>query len=75
MSPAFQLRLRELLETSVRYLGCQLVIATHSPFLLSMEGARIYDLDASPVEIRNWWELENVRTYYEFFEENRKLFR
>lgn len=75
MSPAFQLRLRELLETSVRYLGCQLVIATHSPFLLSMEGARIYDLDASPVEIRSWWELENVRTYYEFFEENRKLFR
>ena len=36
-----------------------------------MEGARIYDLDASPVEIRNWWELENTKIYYDFCQEHR----
>ena len=53
--------------------GSQFIIATHSPFLLAMEGARIYDLDSNPVEIRNWWELENVRIYWDFFEANRSL--
>ena len=74
MSPRMQLELKKLLETQVRFCGCQLIIATHSPFLLSMQGARIYDLDESPVDIRNWWELENVRIYYDFFKEYRGLF-
>jgi hypothetical protein len=39
-----------------------------------MSGARIYDLDASPVAIKNWWELENTRIYYEFFKQYRHLF-
>ena len=74
MSPAMQLELLRMLTEKVRYCGCQLIIATHSPFLLSMEDARIYDLDASPAEIRNWWELENTKIYYEFFKKNRGLF-
>jgi predicted ATPase len=74
MSPRMQLELKKLLETQVRFCGCQLIVATHSPFLLSMQGARIYDLDETPVDIRNWWELENVRIYYDFFKENRELF-
>ncbi len=74
LSPAYQLKLRELLETSVRYLGDQFIIATHSPFLLSLEGARIYNLDARPAECCRWWELGNVRVYYDFFRENRGLF-
>ena len=74
MSPAMQLELLQILAKKARYCGCQFIIATHSPFLLSMEGARIYDLDASPVEIRNWWELENTRIYYDFFARNKKLF-
>ena len=75
MSPRMQLELKKLLETQVRFCGCQLIVATHSPFLLSMQGARIYDLDESPVDIRNWWELENVRIYYDFFKENSELFK
>jgi hypothetical protein len=39
-----------------------------------MQGARIYSLDESPVDIRNWWELENVRIYYDFFRGYRDLF-
>jgi len=40
-----------------------------------LNGARIYDLDADPVDIKNWWELENVRAYYEFFKKHRELFK
>lgn len=74
MSPKMQLELKKMLEEFSRYCGCQFVIATHSPFLLAMEGARIYDLDSSPVAIRNWWDLENVRIYWDFFEQNGHLF-
>ncbi len=74
MSPKTQLELMHLLEELARYCGCQLILATHSPFLLAMSGARIYDLDASRVVIKNWWELENTRIYYTFFQKYRHLF-
>ena len=74
MSPKMQLELMQMLENMARFCGCQFIIATHSPFLLSLKGARIYDLDASPVDIRNWWELENTKTYYEFFSRYKNLF-
>lgn len=74
LSPKLQIELKGLLEERARYCGCQFVIATHSPFLLSMRGAKIYDLDSSPVDIKKWWELENTRLYFDFFMENRSLF-
>ncbi len=74
MSPAMQLELTKMLEKMARYCGCQFIIATHSPFLLALEGARIYDLDSRPVEIKNWWELENTKIYFDFFNRNRHLF-
>ena len=64
-----------MLVKMARFCGCQFIIATHSPFLLSMDGARIYDLDASPADIKNWWELENTRIYFDFFKRYEKLFR
>jgi hypothetical protein len=39
-----------------------------------MDGAKIYDLDSTPVKVKHWYELENVRIYYEFFKENEDLF-
>lgn len=74
LSPRMQLELLELLERKKRYCGCQFIISTHSPFILSMRNARIYDLDATPVDVKNWWELENVRLYFDFFEKYRGLF-
>ena len=74
MSPAMQLELVKFLEQMARYCGCQLIIATHSPFLLALEGAKIYDLDTVPVEVRNWWELENTKIYYDFFKKYQSLF-
>jgi predicted ATPase len=67
LAPERQLELVKFLEDSVRYFGCQFVISTHSPFFLALKGAKIYDFDENPVNIRSWTELKNVRSYYEFF--------
>ena len=74
LSPQRQLELLEFIQNSARFFGCQFIIATHSPFLLALRGARIYDLDESPVDIKKWTELEGVRTYFEFFEAHKGEF-
>ena len=58
----------------MRFFGCQFVIATHSPFLLSMREAKIYDLDEDVVDVKRWTELKNVRAYYEFFKKHEDEF-
>ena len=67
LSPKRQIELMSFIEDSARFFGCQFIISTHSPFLLAIKGAKIYDLDESPVSVKPWTSLENVRTYYEFF--------
>jgi len=67
LSPKRQMELTEFIEDSARFSGCQFIISTHSPFMLALRGAKIYDLDESPVGVKRWTELENVREYYEFF--------
>ena len=74
LSPIYQIQLIKLILECCHYCDCQFIIATHSPFLLSMDGAKIYDLDSTPVKVKNWYELENVRIYYDFFKENEDLF-
>ena len=69
-----QQELCEYIRTSARHYGCQFVIATHSPILLAIPDARIYDLDACPVVAKPWTELENVRRYFDFFEAHRQEF-
>jgi predicted ATPase len=67
LSPKRQLELRSFLEDSARFFGCQFIISTHSPFLLSIREAKIYSLDENPVAVKRWTELENVRAYHDFF--------
>lgn len=74
LSPKFQTQLVEIIQSKARYCGCQFVIATHSPFVLSLNGAKIYDIDSVPVDIKKWWELENTKTYFEFFNKHKDLF-
>ena len=74
LSPALQIELVKFIEDSARFYGCQFVISTHSPFILSMKGARIYDLDSRPAGERKWTDLENVRLYYNFFKDREKEF-
>lgn len=74
LSPARQQELVDFLESSARFFGCQFIIATHSPFLLAMRGAKIYDLDGDPAAVRKWTQLENVRAYYDFFKRHEEEF-
>ncbi|MBQ8509018.1 MAG: AAA family ATPase [Clostridia bacterium] len=67
LSAKLQNDLVQFIEDSVRFYRCQFILSTHSPFLLAMKGAKIYDLDSVPVVERDWTELGNVRVYYEFF--------
>lgn len=70
LSPKRQMELMQLIEDYARFFGCQFVISTHSPFLLALKEAKIYDLDSDPVDVKKWTELDNVRTYYDFFKEH-----
>ena len=74
LSPKRQIELMSFIEDSARFFGCQFIISTHSPFLLAIKGAKIYDLDESPVSVKPWTSLENVRTYYEFFKHHDSAF-
>lgn len=74
LSPVKQKEMVKFIEDSVRFFGCQFVISTHSPFVLSVKGAKIYDLDEDPVDVKKWVQLENVRVYYELIKEHEEEF-
>ena len=74
LSAKWQIELARFLQGAARAFHCQLIIATHSPFILSIPGAWIYDLDAQPIQTDKWYNLENIRCYYELFKRNEKLF-
>lgn len=74
LSPKRQLELVKFIEDSARFFNCQFIIATHSPFLLSMRNVKIYDMDEEPVDVKRWTELSNVRAYYDFFKQHENEF-
>lgn len=69
LSPKFQKELAKMLVDYTRFFSCQFIIATHSPFFLSINDARIYDFDLTPTRVCNWMELENVKLYAELFKD------
>ena len=74
LSPANQVALAEQINKMTRFLGCQFIISTHSPFMLGTLNAKIYDLDSGELEEKRWTELANVRYFYEFFRKYREEF-
>ena len=74
LSPENQLVLADFLAESVRYCGNQLVISTHSPFLLALPGAKIINLDDHSRIAESWTQLKNPRTYFEFFKKHEHEF-
>jgi len=66
------LRLLALLQ-GMTAAGSQVLLATHSPVLASLPGARIYELDASGAHARDWTELELVRDWQAFFDDPARL--
>lgn len=74
LSAENQLKLKQFIEESARFYNCQFIISTHSPFLLGLQDAKIYDLDIIPVRERKFNELSNIKLYYNFFKEREHLF-
>lgn len=74
LSPENQTVLADKLNKMARFLGCQFIISTHSPFMLGTLNARIYNLDSKELEETQWTKLENVRYFYDFFEKHREEF-
>lgn len=70
LSPVKQQELQKFLEDSARFFGCQFIISTHSPFLLSLKGAKIYDMDEETVDVKRWTELPGIRLYFDFFKKH-----
>ena len=75
LSAENQIKLKKFIEDSARFYNCQFIISTHSPFLLNLLEAKIYDLDSVPVETKKWTELENIKLYHEFFKEHESEFK
>lgn len=71
LSAINQVKLKKFIEESTRFYNCQFVIATHSPFLLGLQNALIYDLDDEVCETKEFDELESIKVYKEFF--NKKI--
>ena len=74
LSPERQIQLAHFIEDAARFFGCQFIISTHSPFLLAMKGAKIYDLEGTPITTKRWTLLSNVRQYFQFFKAHENEF-
>ena len=74
LSIEFQIELAEYISATARATRSQFIIATHSPILLSMENAKVYNLDAYPASVCRWTDLPNVRKYFDFFMEHKEEF-
>lgn len=59
LSPIHQLSLLSVLKEKVNQ-GCQFIIATHSPILMALPDAEIWNFDAYPIEKVSWEDVEHV---------------
>lgn len=71
LSPTMQIELKEYIIASAKGFRCQFIIATHSPFFLSIPEAKIIDLDCYPCSEKKWTDLEHIRVFFQFFEEHK----
>lgn len=74
LSASHQKELAEFISDSARFYNCQFIISSHSPFILSIKGAVVYDLDDVPAKVKKWSELDCMREYYELFNERKNEF-
>ena len=74
LSAQSQERLAEYIENATRFYNCQFIICSHSPFMLSLKGARVYSMDACPVCPVRWTDMANIRAQYDFFMRHRREF-
>lgn len=75
LSANLQKMLADFIVDSVRFYDCQFIIYTHSPFLMAMQNALVYDLDTSPVRSVFWSDATGVRLWWDFFAEHAEKMR
>ena len=75
LSCELQMKLAQYIEESARYFGCQFIIATHSPFLLALDNAKIYNLDGDPATVSRFCDLPNMKLFYNLFKKHEKEFK
>lgn len=74
LSSRLQIDLADFILGMTRAYGCQFIISSHSPFVLSIPYAKIYDMDMSPVGTCRWTDLPNIRIYHDFFKDHNEDF-
>jgi predicted ATPase len=74
LSPLSQLALIAMLKDMVGQ-NAQFIIATHSPILLALPGARILDFDSQPARWASYEDLEHVRLTREFLADPDRFLR
>lgn len=75
MAPQYQQELANYISVLAYMCNCQFIIASHSPFMLSMNDAKIYDLDSPACRICKWYELPNMKIYYQLFKRFESRFK
>lgn len=68
LSPKTQLKLLDVLKSAMATNHSQFIIATHSPILLSLDGARILGFDTAPIEEIDYKDTEQFKVYRDFFQ-------
>ena len=75
LSPGSQLDLLRILDAAVRAGQAQFIIATHSPILLALPGARILSFDHSTIREAAYIETDHYRIYKDFMADQQKYLR
>ena len=74
LSLPYQAKVADIMRYAAFHEKAQLLVATHSPIFLSMEGASVIDLDEEPPRKKKWTELANVVLLRDFFLSHEKDF-
>lgn len=74
LAAELQIELANFIPGMARHFNCQFIISTHSPFLLAIEYAKIYDMDENPVKTSKWTGLRNIQLFHDFFKQHEQEF-
>ncbi len=60
----------EVIREATERQNCQFIISTHSPVLLGLPNAKIFNFDSKPMRVLKWEEVPSVKVYLDFFSSN-----
>ena len=75
LSPATQVAFLSLLEQASQAGQAQFIIATHSPIIMALPGAVIYNFDQAPIQPIRYEDTDHYRVYQRFLEDRNQYFK